>query len=176
MEKRYCWHGNSTIAQALNGLPRKIMNMRERDNVAEFVLHELCDKNCFDITKAAYFVDNPDFDCMRGVAGFSTHESFKQPDIWSCPDDFSGHMNQAAFNKKVRDVRSQSCKKHHESYDKVLGPIARDLGMESYGICDIRMPHDNHGYFVYEYGNEADEKERECLLNGVSLLSFCPLY
>jgi hypothetical protein len=176
MEKKYCWHGNDKLSHMLNSLPRKIMSMQDKHNLVEFVLHELCNKGCFDIAKAAYLVDNPDFDCMKGIAGFSYDECFNENDIWACPDDFSDHMRKSPFNQKVRGLQRNSCTKGRVLRDEVVGSIAHDLGMQSYKMYDLRMPHDNHGFFVYEQGADHDEREEECLLNGISLLSFCPIY
>jgi hypothetical protein len=175
MEKKYCWYGNEAILHALNRLPRKIMSMKDKHNLVEFVLHELCNKHCFDITKAAYLIDNPDFDCMKGIAGFCDDECF-DTDIWTAPDDFSNHMKQASFNQKVRGLQSRSCHRSDEGRTKALDSVAGNLGMQSYSICDIPMSHDNYGVFLYEQATEPDEKEQECLLNGISLLSFCSMY
>ena len=60
-----------TILNTLSKLPRKMLSLKGQENVTEFVLHELCHKNCFNLDKAAYFVDNPDFDCLKGMAGFA---------------------------------------------------------------------------------------------------------
>ena len=52
-------------------LPRLMIDVHGRDNISEFILHELCSEPCFNLRKAAYLVDNPDFNCLRGVAGFA---------------------------------------------------------------------------------------------------------
>src|SRR5689334_18968556 len=91
------------ILNYLNHLPRKMLKFSQEDNISEFVLHALCCQDCFNVDKAAYFVDNPDFDCLRGIAGFSRSEAY--PDsyhIWEKPQQFSSHMRTAPFNQQVR--------------------------------------------------------------------------
>jgi hypothetical protein len=148
--------------------------MRNRQNLPEFVLHALCDKDCFNIAKAAYFIDNPDFDCIKGVAGFSATEAF-EPDIWSNPNDFTDYMVNAAFNKKVRTLQGKSSKMYNQSYT-LFQDIAQILGLQGYALCDIQMPYDNHGYVMYELQKDTGEIENELMRNSLSLLSFCPLY
>lgn len=160
------------MLQSLHQLPRNIMNIRDRHNIPEFVLHELCSDRCFNIPKAAYIIDNPDFRCIRGVAGFSADEGFSS-DIWQNPHEFSDHMNKAAFNTKVRSLCN---KRENASGQELLDDIAKALGIDSYNVCDLVMPHENHGYFMYETEELPDTMDRESLLNGVSILSFCPLY
>lgn len=175
MKNIYSWHGNSAVLQRLHSLPRKIRSMQESRNIAEFVLHELCQKECFDIPRAAYFVDNPDYDCMKGIAGYCKKEEFSNGDIWSCPIDFTSYMCEAPFNSAVRKFARHSCHRHNEPLEKTALHIAEELGLHDVGCCVVPMPHDNHGIFVYEKVVE-DEGDKECLLNGASLLSFCPIY
>ena len=49
--------------------------------MSEFVLHDICNPNCFNLQKAAFLVDNPDFDCLKGVAGFSADEAYQKHDL-----------------------------------------------------------------------------------------------
>ena len=169
------WYDNANVLQRLHGLPRKMTSMHNARNVVEFVLHELCQKQCFDIPRAAYFIDNPDYDCMKGIAGYSQQENFDKEDIWSCPLDFTSYMQGAAFNNAVRKFNRHSCHRHNEPIEEVATQIAHELGINQVGCCIVAMPHDNHGILVYEKIIE-DPQDKECLMNGASLLSFCPIY
>src|SRR5262245_10115368 len=90
------------ILNLLSTIPQKVLSLHGTENITEFVLHELCNTHCFDFKKAAYLVDNPDFDCLKGVAGFSSDEAYPKETIWEKPELFTAHMKKAAFNKKVR--------------------------------------------------------------------------
>ena len=90
------------ILNHLSTLPQKLLSVHGTENVTEFVLHDLCSTHCFDLKKAAYLVDNPDFDCLKGVAGFSAEEAYPQDAIWETPELFIAHMKKSAFNNKVR--------------------------------------------------------------------------
>jgi len=164
------------ILNLLVCLPRKILYLQEQDNLTEFVLHELCSKQCFNIQKGAYFVDNPDFNCLKGIAGYAQSEAFADADIWQNPQSFSKHMQQAGFNQKVRETEQESLWKKGESAAVIVQKIAENLGIENPSFADWQMKHNNHGIFVYQDISTDEVKRNEEFANGFSLLSFCPVY
>ena len=169
---RTCEHPNSLL-----WLPRKMITLHGNGNVCEFVLHELCHPKCFNLKKAAYFIDNPDFDCLKGVAGISQDETLAVDDIWQKPEEFSLYMRQSPFNQKVRSLTRSSAKKISVEGDKELAiDVAHELGITNIGYCSWTSKHDNHGILVFEKGAPQEEVDQDDLLNGVSLLSFCPIY
>src|SRR5437762_734031 len=89
----------------LTGLPKKMVSLHGAENIGEFVLYDLCNECCFNLSKAAYFVDNPDFNCTKGVAGFSRNEIQNAcSGVWDNPEAFSSCMRNSSFNQKVRHV------------------------------------------------------------------------
>lgn len=167
-----CGHPSSLL-----WLPRKMITLHGNENVSEFVLHELCNPSCFNIKKAAYFIDNPDFDCLKGVAGVCQDESAGIDDIWQKPEEFSLYMRQSPFNQKVRSLSRSSAKKMSDQADKELAiDVAHELGIVNIGYCSWNSKHDNHGILVFEKGESHEDVGAEDFLNGVSLLSFCPIY
>ncbi len=167
------------IANSLSFLPRKMLSLHgSQDDSTVFVLHELCNEHCFNFNKAAYFVDNPDFNCLKGVAGLSRTEAMiiDSNDIWEKPELFSQHMQQASFNQRVRNLNNCSIKKGKEPESEVAGKIATDLGMKNFNWCSWDSKYNNHGLFIFEPINYSEPIAQDCLLNGLSLLSFCPIH
>lgn len=160
----------------LNQLPKKMLSLHGTDNVTDFVLHDLCNKQCFNLNKAAYFVDNPDFDCLKGVSGFCAQESFAQPTYWESPEIFTSHVKNSQFNQKVRSILQPSMKRSGVSDQKVIENLSQELNMQSPLYCAWDMKHDNHGIFIYEPATDMCEIPQEMLSNGVCLLSFCPIH
>lgn len=160
----------------LSELPRKILSMHGHDNVTEFVLHDLCHPHCFNLKKAAYLVDNPDFDCLKGVAGFYDQEAFPQEDIWNNPKDFSHHMQQSSFNQQVRGFEHASYKKNHALSHDTVSAIAHTLTFDKPHFFSWDMKHDNTGILIYQKIGEHDEHKEPDIINGLSLLSFCPIF
>lgn len=159
----------------LNGIPKNMIQMHGTENMSEFVLHSLCCPGCFNLRKAAYFVDNPAFDCLKGVVGYDQNEAFDpSANIWSHGDAFTQHMSNSPFNQKVRNCLQYSCKNCDTPDEHLMQNIARDLGMDTFNYCTWSMKHDNHGYLIYQKND--DEHEHEELINGLCLLSFCPIF
>lgn len=164
------------IVHSLRQLPKKMILLHGRDNIVEFVLHELCNKRCFNIEKAAFFIDNPDFNCIKGVAGFSQDEAeHHTEDIWKNPASFSQYMSQADFNKKVRAFGCESHKKQGHPEQEFAERIAQELAFKNYDFYTIDMKHDNHGFFVCERGQEHEEM-KDIMHDSLYLFGFCPVH
>ena len=163
------------IMHTLSRLPRRILQLHGRDNVIEFVLHELGRADCFNLHRAAYVIDNPDFNCLKGVAGFCKEEAYCEPDIWDHPEKFSDHMKSCAYNNQVRCYNAESYLKHGKKDADIVKEIAKDLGFEHPSYYAWQMKHDNHGLLLYE---KDDEEECDCdyLIDGLCLIGFCPVF
>jgi hypothetical protein len=167
----------SKIHGRLCALPRTMISLHGHDNLTEFVLYTLCNDQCFDVKRAAYFVDSPDFNCLKGIAGFSHEDiSTSNQNIWSDPAAFSGYIQQAAFNQKVRSFVHESLRRKGENDSQIMQMISQELALNSPLFCSWDMKHGNHGLFLYELLNSNEILEQDDLLNGLSLLSFCPIY
>ena len=165
------------VVDRLRRLPRKMMLLHGLDNVTEFVLHDLASKHCFDLNKAAYFIDNPDFNCFKGVVGISQADVHAIEDIWGNPTAFTEHMLTSPFNQHVRSFAYKSNKKNNESYQKVAEVLAQELGLMDYHFYSWDMKHDNHGFLVCEKNNHINnEIDDDTMIDGLSLLSFCPVH
>jgi len=142
--------------------------------VSQFVLHDICSADCLNLQKAAYVVDNPDFDCLKGVAGFSIQEAYPK-DLWQSPDSFIQHMEKASFNKKVRGLTVPSMRRNKKSDKDTTRFVADYLEIIDPVFCTWAMKHDNHGFLVYET-QKSCPAATELVLNGACYLGFCPVY
>jgi hypothetical protein len=174
MERQVLERQNQVLHK-LSRLPRLMTHIHGRDNISQFLLHELCSEPCFNLRKAAYFVDNPDFNCLRGIAGFSRDQAYPhQNAIWNDPEGFSTHMERSTFNNKVRSMSHQSI---NQANDKsLLHDLASNLELQQFSNCSWNMRHDNFGLLMYEKADPKDAVTDEYLLDGMSLLSFCPIF
>ena len=166
----------ASIMHCLSCLPRKILELQGRENIIEFILHELGREECFNLERVAYVVDNPDFDCIKGVAGYCRLESYHpQKDIWQEADDFSQHMKNSSFNNKIRCFCKPSGIKCGISEQDIIKEIATELGFSHPSYYAWQVKHDNKGILLYE---KAEEGECDCeyLLDGLCLIGFCPIF
>jgi len=166
-----------SVLHILSSLPKKILLQNDIDRLHEFILHEISCEECFNLNKAAFLIDNPDFNCLQGVAGIAREEAFASgTSIWDDIDRFSVHMSGSSFNDKVRNHVQVSCKACTTPDKEIFSQIADVLGMKNFGVCTWNMKHDNHGYLVYEKMNHEDTSCDDYILHGASLLGFCPIH
>jgi len=160
----------------LSGLPKQMLSLYDLDNVAEFVLHGLCQESCFGLNQAAYFVNNPDFNCLKGVAGFSQEETKEQTNsVLASPESFSEFMRSSNFNKKVRETHKAGIDNSKESYDKAISELAEYVGISNPEYFTWDLKHDNYGVLVYKKSNSENLFD-EHFTKSLYLLSFCPIF
>lgn len=167
------------LVNRLSGLPKKIVDLHGHDdlgNISEFVLHDLCHQDSFNLKKAAFLIDNPDFDCVQGVAGFSAQETYAVDKMWNEPSYFTEFMQTSPFNQKVRSFCVCSVKRNGHSYTPFVDQVAEQLELRqpAYSIWD--MKHQNHGVLVYEKEDLDQDLFDNHFINSLYLLSLCPVH
>lgn len=168
---------NEELLHQLSHLPKKILTLNGLENTPEFVLHELAHKNCFNLKRAAFLVDSPDFNSLKGVAGFSETEVFSSPEhMWQSPHLFIDHMQHASFNQQVRSLQRASISQSTQAREKELAAIAHQLGFTHPSFHSWHMKYDNYGFFIYEQNDTRPEGYEEHLTNSLYLFSFCPIF
>lgn len=164
---------HNELLKKLHNLPRQIAALHGTENIPAFVLHDLCHQTGFNFPKAAYLVDNPDFDCLKGIAGFDSAAAYDK-DIWQDPASFTDYINKSPFNQKVRTVSMKSLKRGQSS-DEIMSTLAQQLDLKSPACYSWNLKHDNHGLLLVEKNASCDISEED-ILNGIHLLSFCPIH
>ena len=157
-------------------LPKHLINHYNRSNTAEFVLHSLGHQECFNLAKAAYFIDNPDFNNLQGIAGYHQKTSY-QDNHWESPDIFSTHMQQTPFNQKVRAISLPSMKRHKKAEQDIVHELAYTLEIENPHFLSWPVKYENYGFLVFEPLHQDDQEYiNEQLELGAHLLGFCPVF
>lgn len=165
------------LVKFMSRMPGKIVGLHGLENITEFVLHELASTHCFNFARAGYFVDNPDFNYFKGIAGYDVDHLFsKGQAIWEDPAIFSSHMEKVPFNKLVRTLERSSPKKGSICEKEFVDDVAHELQFKDPGYFCWRMKHDNHGLIVFEKVNGQTHWDSSDLENGAHLLSLCPVF
>jgi len=165
----------------LLGLPQKIMRHQQVHGLAQLVLHEFGHGEVFQFKKAVYLADNPDFDHLVGVAGFSSDEChLHERDVWSNPLEAIEQMDKSAFNREVRAFLRNSIKARGiDFHNKVeVDRLAHDMGMDQPHFLAWDLKHGNHGLLLFEYQEPSnlDVLRHKFLSSAVALLGFCPIW
>ena len=174
-------HNNTTqsdkkLLTKLSDFSKNMTQHHHLENLSEFVLHDVCSIDQFQVPKAAYLVNNPDFICLKGVAGYHTPESFKKGDVWMNQKAFTSHMKNANFNQKVRSVQDKSLLLDGQRMDdrKIYG-LADQLEINNPMYHVWTMKHDNQGVLIFQKPEDFDIGQ-EHFLRFLYMLSFCPVF
>ncbi len=159
----------------ITGIPKNLVHLNGIDNLAEFVLHDICQKKCFNVSKAALFVDNPDFNYLQGIAGFDTVESYQSKNThWQEPQQFSDHMKESRFNNKVRDVCHCSIKRNKQLENEVVQKLSEELHFSNPHYMVWPVKYENHGLLMFEKAEQDGTEDH--LEDALHLFGFCPVF
>ena len=165
------------LLQCLITLPKNMMFVHGVDNSAEFLLHSLCTSGCLNFSKAAFLVDNPDFDQIKGVTGFVVHEAFKSDhEHWYDPENFTKHMGAALFNQKVRSIVKKSAQRSVKLRAELLKALAEELDFSNALHASWPMKYENEGILLFELDESAQALPQEHIENMLHFFGFCPVF
>jgi len=166
------------LLQHLGYLRRMMVHNHELENLSEFVLHDICTGPCFHVKKAAYFVNNPDFHCLKGITGYSSEESALQNmNHWNHQKQFSAYKKSSQFNQQVRSHNHAHFDKGSSSEKYTVAKIADSLEIASPSYLVWDLKHANHGLLIYEALPVANELiMHDHIFDSLHHLSFCPIF
>lgn len=167
---------HAQIVHYLSHLPQKMVSLHGDDHVAAHLLYDLCHEHCFNFARAAYFVDNPDFNWLKGVVGCRRTEIPNHKDVWGAGAQFSQQFVETPFHQLVKEISRPSLKRAEGSPEEAIKELAQSLNLQDYGYCRWNMKHDNQGLLLFEHADKADAVADEHITNGATLLSFCPIF
>jgi len=168
-------HDHYEMLLKIGSIPEKMILTQGCENLAEFVLHELCDEPCLAFDKMAFFIDNPDFNCFKGVVGVSHQERFSHNNTWNNVTDFSNHMKNARFNQSIRSISRESAARNGNQWEPYINDLARTITVHDHGWYVFSAKHGNTGLVIFT-PNHLNDHGRMALAAGASLLGLCPVF
>lgn len=160
----------------LSDFSKNMTQHHHLENLSEFVLHDVCTIDQFQVPKAAYLVNNPDFICLKGIAGYHVPETFKNGDLWTNQKAFTSHMKSSDFNQKVRSVQDSALiLDGRRMDDKKIYGLADQLEINNPMYHVWEMKHDNQGVLIFQKPQDFEIGE-EHFLRFLYMLSFCPVF
>lgn len=164
-------HEYLTTLARLCDVPRRIISYHDNDHLAALVLCDVCQPWCCNIQRAAYLVDNPDFSCCRGVAGYAADE-VSADDVWQSPETVAQQYDHSSFHNTVRHFALQYLEQGFTP--DVIQRIAQDLGIKQPQVYEWTGRYGNRGVLVYESTQPLPPEVLQHMPSIVSLLSLCP--
>ena len=105
-----------------------LLNTPRADRLTDYIMARICDKQCCDIKKAAFFVNNPDFDCCRGVIGYHANDLEGVAVHDESFDRIARAFDASGFNKSVKTFSSSALKKNTQEH---IDLMAHAVGLEN---------------------------------------------
>ncbi len=170
-----CKATEGKLLQHLGNLRKMIVHNHELENLSEFVLYDLCNGPCCKVNKAAYFINNPDFNLLKGVAGYHKKDTYLA-DSWNQQKKFITSMKNSAFNQKVRNRLQESFVRGEISEQYLVRKLADFLEIEKPGYYVWDLKHANQGLLIYESLQEEPAHVQNHLHDSLYYLSFCPVF
>ena len=168
---------DAQLVNTLLSIPNKILNHHEVDGLVQMVLHELAHEQHLGLKRATYLVDSPDFDCLKGVAGFCRDEcQMHKKDLWQDPHAFHADMHKASFHNDMQKMLRSSLRKGHLNPHHLHDIVAfgKDLGINNPEVHVWNLKHGNHGILIYEEGTKKVHADTHQVLDKVTaLLGLC---
>lgn len=168
---------NQQLLMLLLDLPTRIVNHYDVDGLVQMVLHELSHEEHLGLKRATYLVESPDFDCVKGVAGYCKDEcKFHKKDLWSQPRTFSDDMKEAQFHQTMQRLLQTSFRKKRldDGHLDEVRDFGYELGMQDPNVLMFNLKHGNHGILIFEPADqEAFVKQQELLNKTGALLGLC---
>ena len=162
----------NSILQIAANIPYKMLEWYKHDctdNIAKLVLYEVCSKSCFNFKKAAFFVNNPDFQWCRGIIGYEADGNKPVLDTESAIIDF---FEKSPFHATTCSLAESSYMQNNDAYVK---KIAKILHMQEPYFCTLPLKHGNDGLFIYEFFSSVNDDYKEIVQHIIALMGFCPL-
>ncbi len=160
-------------------MPRKILDHHEVDGVAQMILHELGQQENLDFKKAFFLISSPDFNHLKGVAGFCRNESSHcRQKMWDDPTNFYQEIQKTSFHAEMKSLL-QNDHYHHDGAlhkDEHLQDIGKTLNMQSPNVYSWNLRNGNKGILIFEEGDKKVFSTDQDILDHVTaLLGLCPL-
>lgn len=157
-------------------LHHKILRHHDVDGLAQLILHELGHQESLGLTKAGYLMENPDFGCLRGIAGYCGDEcSLHKNDMWENPYAFADDMKKAPFHQQLSSFVYQNLprRKNGEIDEEAVQSLGRVLGMKNPSLFTWPMRHGNYGLLIVEDTAKLPARRKTLLHDCAALLSLC---
>lgn len=177
MENINCQVSEGKLLQHLGNLRKMMIHHHELEHLTEFVLHDLCSGPCSHINKAAYFANNPDFDILRGVAGYAKQDlQVPVDDVWNNQKKFVSVIHDSRFHQNVRQSNDRSFEIGRSSEKYMVEKLADQLEIANPAYHVWNLKHANYGLLIYEPSMNDLNHIQKNLVDSLYYLSFCSIY
>lgn len=138
------------IVDQILQIPKQIISYHHVNGLVDLVLHNISKNNCLSFSKAAYFVDNPDFNQLKGVCGFNSSILCDTP-VKNQQDSIE-YILKSAYNCKVKSINRESfrAKNIDLSNRANITELCDSLEIKNPKTLSWDLKHNNYGVLIFE--------------------------
>lgn len=162
------------ILSKIRSVTQYIAQHHDCTHLAASVLHELCDPACFPLQRVAYFIDNPDFDRLQGVAGIDASHRIHHSSIWQEQEAFAQYLERHTFHQNVRSITWGSAHKRNQKIPEAIEEMAQIIAVSEPSWHIFPAKHGNTGILIFQPHQTLDIMN-DYIAIGSSLLGLCPI-
>jgi len=96
------------LVSELLQLPKQILKHIHTHNLTDLLLGHLASENYFNLKKAAYLLNNPEFNCVKGLSGIEDHDIKDWKKLWEDPAESAKRLANSSYNQKIKSFASAS--------------------------------------------------------------------
>jgi hypothetical protein len=155
-------------------IPQQITSYHHLDGLVDLVLYTIAKADCLSFSRAAYFVDNPDFNHLRGVCGFCVTTN-----LANCAQDQKSMIQQiqkSPYNCRVKTINQESLRANNIDPTKPenVAKLCESLEIKNPKICNWDLKHNNYGLLIFETATPRCCNWKDSLVQQVSqFLGMC---
>ena len=152
---------NELVSELLQ-LPRHILQHMHTAGLTDILLGHLASKSYFNLKKAAYLLNNPDFNCVKGMAGIEISDTNHWQNPWSNPLEHTKFLENSSFNKKVKTFVGHGLftNPSQEDTPRIIKYAEEHLALENPVFIGWHGKHGNHGIFFCEPQRDSERVEQ----------------
>lgn len=143
-------HSHLSTVDNIIEIPQKILEFHHKAGLTDFVLQKIASDKCFSFNRAAYLVDNPDFNFLKGICGFCKNSN---PDNFSTiTDQLLQQISKADYNNKVKTFQKTSLKANNIDLksSQTLSELSYALEIPNPQVYSWDLKNNNFGILIFK--------------------------
>lgn len=167
-------HSHLSTVDDIIEIPQTILEFHHKSGLTDFVLQKIANQKCFSFNRAAYLVDNPDFNFLKGICGFC--KSSNPANFSTISDDLLHQISQSEYNNKVKAFQNKSFKANNIDIKnpQTLTELSCALDIPNPQIYSWNLKNNNFGILIFKTELEHCCDWKKSLLEKVtSFLGMC---
>lgn len=143
-------YSHLSVVDDLIEIPQNILRFNHRPELIDFVLQKISNEKCFSFHRAAYLVDNPDFNFLKGICGFCKNSN--PANVSTINDELLEQISRSEYNNKVKNFQNISLKANNRDIrnPETLAELSNALNIPEPQVYSWDLKNNNFGILIFK--------------------------